>query len=208
VEQLAAAAQKSGDLTEFKDVFDYWVKQLMYHASVEDEYMTAPLSDSPPARDNETEHAQLAQQGGQIVEYLGRGDGAEFEDRVRRVMLSLEDQQHHDIMERLEEIQRVLAKEVGQNCITARTRRHLYRQVLELRCLEYDHFENEEAFVMPLVRQEFSESEQLGLVRKLLFQEGVNDPRWIIDWVRQELSPTEARLLDELESQLVASGAR
>ncbi|MFQ6029728.1 MAG: hemerythrin domain-containing protein [Dehalococcoidia bacterium] len=202
VESLAAAAQRGGSLEEFQVEFNLWVKQLLYHATVEDEYMTPPLTDCSPARDNEAEHSELAQHGGRVAEYLAQDEGAEFSNRVRRVMLDLADQQHRELMGRLGEVQHILAKEVGRDRIIARTRRHLYQQVLELRILEYDHFENEEAFVMPLVQAAFNESEQLALVRRLLFEEGAENPRWIVDWVRQELSPTEGNLLAELETRL------
>ena len=60
VERLAADGQEGGDLTQFLEGFGFWVKQLLYHAAAEDTYMTAPLVDCQPARDNEEEHADLA----------------------------------------------------------------------------------------------------------------------------------------------------
>ncbi len=33
VERLAAEAQNGGDLTAFKKGFDFWVKQLLFHAT-------------------------------------------------------------------------------------------------------------------------------------------------------------------------------
>ena len=59
-EDLAAQGQEGGDLSEFREAFGAWGKLLLYHATAEDKYMTAPLTDSQPARDNEAEHAELA----------------------------------------------------------------------------------------------------------------------------------------------------
>ncbi|MCH8062045.1 MAG: hypothetical protein IH861_06040, partial [Chloroflexi bacterium] len=85
--------------------------------------------------------------------------------------------------------------------VVARTRRHLYRRVMGLRVLEFDHFENEEAFVCSIVRDRMSEKEQLDIVRRLLIDDTADDPRWIIDWVAEELEPRERKLLAELEAR-------
>ncbi len=98
----------------------------------------------------------------------------------------------------------MLKAEMGMDRVIARTRRHLHRQVMDLRILEFDHFENEEAFVCSEVRERMSEEEQLGIVRHLLIDESADDPRWIIDWVAGEISPGEKALLIELESHFAA----
>ena len=72
---------------------------------------------------------------------------------------------------------------------------------MALRILEFDHFEKEEAFVCPLVRDQMSENEQLDLAKKLLIDETADDPRWIIDWVAEELEPRERQLLADLEAR-------
>ncbi|MCI0844571.1 MAG: hemerythrin domain-containing protein, partial [Chloroflexi bacterium] len=59
-EAMAANASNFEDVSELNEVFGYWVKQLLHHAAVEDEVMTGPLKDNQPARDNETEHTELA----------------------------------------------------------------------------------------------------------------------------------------------------
>ena len=52
---------------------------------------------------------------------------------------------------------------------------------MALHLLEFDHFENEETFVLPLVREGFSEQQQLEKVDRLLFDGNTDNPRWIID---------------------------
>jgi hypothetical protein len=78
-EALAAQGEKRADLTEFRNTFDFWVKQLLYHADAEDKYMTAPLTDCQPARDNEAEHSELRRHGGELIEFINKGDAAGLE---------------------------------------------------------------------------------------------------------------------------------
>ncbi len=73
-----------------------------------------------------------------------------------------------------------------------------------MRVLEFDHFENEEAFVCSIVRDQMTEAEQLDVARRLLIEDGAEDPRWIIDWVAEELEPAERQLLLDLESRFRA----
>jgi hypothetical protein len=89
--------------------------------------------------------------------------------------------------------------------VLARTRRHLYSRVTAMANAELDHFENEEAFVCPIIGERFSEEQQLSMVKRLLFDPGDDDPRWIIDWVASELEPGERELLADLESKIAAA---
>lgn len=199
VEQMAAESEKGGDLTEFQDGFGFWVKQLLYHATTEDNFMTNPLKDQP-ARDNEAEHVELVKNATGIVEFLGKGDAAGLEDSVKAAMFTLDEQQHEDLIDSAKNIQDILMKEMGQDRVVVRTRRHLYRKVMDMRILEFDHFENEEAFVNPLVREQMTDQQELALAKRLLIDETADDPRWVIDWVSKELKPKERQLLAELEA--------
>ncbi len=199
VEQLAADSEKGGDLTEFQEAFGFWVKQLVYHATTEDNFMTEPLKDQP-ARENEAEHAVLVENATGIVEFLGKGDTAGLEESVQKAMFTLDEQQHVDLVESAKEIQDILTREMGQDRVVTRTRRHLYRKVMAMRILEFDHFENEEAFVNPLVREQMTDEQELELAKLLLIDHTADDPRWVIDWVAKELEPKERQLLSDLEA--------
>ena len=203
-EALAAALETGGDLGAFKESFDFWITQLLYHATAEDKYMTGPLTDSQPARDNEAEHAELVAQGGELIEYMEKGDSAGLKDNVKAAMLALEEKQHEELVEKAQEVEALLTQEIGRDRVVARTRRHLYRRVMVLRVLEFDHFENEEAFVCSLVRNQMDEQAQLEMVRHLLIDESAENPRWVIDWVASELSPGEQKLLADLEARFTA----
>ena len=107
-----------------------------------------------------------------------------------------------------QEVEDALKQEIGQDRVLARTRRHLYQRVMAMRVLEFDHFENEEAFVVSLVGERISEQQQLEMARHLLFDDEAEDPRWIIDWVAAELTPAGRSLLSELESRLPEAHGR
>ena len=199
VEKLAAEVEEGGDVQEFREEFDLWGKQLLYHATVEDKYMTAPLTDWQPARDNEAEHVALARQAGELIAFMKKGDAAGLEENVKAAMLALEEEQHNEVVNKLQAVESVLKNEIGQGRVIARTRRHLYSRVVALRVAEFDHFENEEAFVVSVVRERMSEAQQLQVARHLLVDEESENPRWIIDWLEDELTPTERRLLSDLE---------
>lgn len=194
-----ARVQDGGDLSAFSAIFEFWAKRILFHATAEDTYMTGPLMDSQAARDNEAEHAELAQQAGTLVAFMEKGDAAGLEVNVKAAMSALEDQQHQELAEKLHDVEEVLKREIGERKVIARTRRHLYRKVVDLRVLEYDHFENEEAFVLPLVRERMTEAEELEVARHLLMDEESDYLRWIIDWVSSELTIGERMLLGGLE---------
>ena len=198
-EALAAKALTIEDIAELNEAFGFWVKQILYHATVEDEVMTAPLQDSQPARDNEAEHAVLAGKAGELANLIARGDTSRLEDSAREAVFTLEEKQHKALEERSYEVEEALKEALGEKKVTARTIRHIHSQLLGVRILELDHFENEEAFVCSLVRDEIDEAGQLYMVRRLLMDDTADDPRWIINWVHSELDPAEQAQLDELE---------
>lgn len=202
VEKLAAQSEGGGDLMEFTAAFQFWINQLLHHATMEDRYMTAPLVDCQPARDNEAEHAELAQQGGDLVAFLEKGHTAGLQENVVTAIASLQQEHHRELADKVQEVESALKMALGETKVAARTRRHLYRRVVALRILEYDHFENEEAFVCSLVRERLSEREQLKLTRHLLIDDRAENPRWIIDWVATELPPGERQLLADLDRRI------
>ena len=83
IEDLAGRATTFEDITELNEQFSFWVKQILYHATVEDEVMTGPLQDCQPARDNESEHAELAGKAGELAGFIARGKAAGLDEGVR-----------------------------------------------------------------------------------------------------------------------------
>ena len=201
IDTLAEGIMEGGDIGEVKEAFDWWLKQLVHHAAVEDEHMTAPLRECQQARDNETEHAELAGHGTRLVHFIALGELAGVKESVREASFSLEEDQHRELEEWIHEVENAFIAALGNRRVAARTRRHLYRKLMALRVLELDHFENEEAFVVSLVRQEMDETQQLDLVKRLLIDESADNPRWVIDWLTSELGPGERDLVAGLEKR-------
>ena len=97
---------------------------------------------------------------------------------------------------------------LGEQKVTARTIRHIHSRLIGVRILELDHFENEEAFVISLVRDEVDEAGQLNIIRRLLIDDSADDPRWIIDWVHSELDSVDQALLEDLEVRFQSVAAQ
>ncbi|MDP6496898.1 MAG: hypothetical protein FI710_03295 [SAR202 cluster bacterium] len=207
-EAMAAEATTFDDIARLTETFGFWVKQILYHATVEDEVMTAPLKDNQPARDNETEHAELAGKAGDLASFIAMGNAAGIEESVRDAAFSLEKEQHRALEEKFYEVESALKDVLGEKKVTARTIRHIHSRLLGVRILELDHFENEEAFVCSLVRDEIDEAGQLYMIRKLLMDDTADDPRWIIDWVYSELDDTDKALLTDLENRFKGAVAQ
>ena len=158
--------------------------------------MTGPMQDHRPARDNETEHADLSEKAGELASLiaLGNASGLEESVSVREAAFSLDEEQHNLLEERLHDVETALKEDLGEKKVTVRTVRtvrHIHSGLIGVRILELDHFENEEAFIIPLVVNEIGEAGQLDIVHRLLIDEAAEEPRWVIDWVYSELNPAE-----------------
>lgn len=211
-EAMAGSATTIEDIAELNEAFGFWIKQIVYHATVEDEVMTGPLKNDQPVRepvqDNEDEHAALAGKAVELAEFIAQGKGAGLAESVRDAAFTLEDEQHKELEDRFHEIEAALAEVLGDKKVTARTIRHIHSRVMGVRILELDHFENEEAFVCSLVRDEIDEAGQLYMVRRLLIDETADDQRWIIDWVYSELDDSDQALLKDLEARFQGAVAQ
>ena len=194
---------KTGDsLQTFRAVFNNWATVLMYHADVEDRYMTAPLTDSQAARVNEEEHADLAGLSDDLTSYMKRGDSRGLAERLRAAIVALHEERHTELLEKLEDVLAVLNGEIGRTRVIARTKRHLFGKVVALRICQDDHLESEEAFVLPEVRERMNETEQLELAGRLLIDEEAEEPNWILESVARDLTPRERMLLNDLRARV------
>ena len=97
----------------------------LHHATAEDLYIIGPIADSQPARDNESELAELAGQGTDLVNFMVRGDEAGLSDSVKAAVIGLEDAEHKALAQDLQDVADLLKKEIAQDKVTARTQRHL-----------------------------------------------------------------------------------
>ena len=150
----------------------------------------------------------MAGKAGELAEFIAQGNGAGLAESVREAAFNLEDEQHKELEDRFHEVEAALAQVLGDKKVTARTIRHIHSRVLGVRILELDHFENEEAFVCSLVRDEIDEAGQLYMTRRLLIDDSAEDPRWIIDWVYSELDEADQALLKDLEARFEGAVAQ
>ena len=84
---------------------------------------------------------------------------------------------HRKLEERLEAVLECLHEEIGRTSLVYRTKRHLFGNTILVRIAQNDHLEEEEAFILPLVREHMSEMEQLKLAKRLLIDKDSEDPR-------------------------------
>ena len=201
-ENLAAQSVNGSALTVFREAFESWRQLFLYHVDTEDKYMTTPLLESQAARKNEDEHEELRQSTTDVRDILDKGDSAGLSKYVSEVMRVMDEEQHEELTWKMQEVEDYLRQAIGEDRVVARTRRHLYGLVMTLRILEFDHFENEEAFVVTEVRERMTVDQQMEVARHLLIDDKSKNPRWIIDWLVNELDSDDRKLLAELESRL------
>ena len=185
VAQIAEQAGAESSLQAFRCAFDSWASGLLYFFEQEDALM------SPAALE-----AESSRPGAKPVTQLEHGGLAH---KVKREMAAANGRGHLELTEMLEEVLTVLNGEIQRTSIIQRTRQHLCQRVLSLRLALDDHLEDEEAFVLPIMRRSMSEAQQREVVRRLLYDEESPEPHWIMNWVAQELTPGERQLLAGFE---------
>ena len=111
------------------------------------------------------------------------------------------EESHRQLESGMMEVQKCLDEEIGRtSLLIPRTRRHLYMGVVSLHIAQNDHLEEEEEFVLPIVREELSSVEQLDIARNLLVDNESDNPRWVMNWLSEYLSAGEMKLLDDVIS--------
>ena len=185
VAQIAEQAGAESSLQAFRCAFDSWASGLLYFFEQEDALM------SPAALE-----AESSRPGAKSVTQLEHGGLAH---KVKREMAAANGRGHLELTEMLEEVLTVLNGEIQRTSIIQRTRQHLCQRVLSLRLALDDHLEDEETFLLPMLRRSMSEDRQREVVRRLLYDEESPEPLWIMNWVAEALTPEERQLLEGLE---------
>ena len=68
--------------------------------------------------------------------------------------------------------------------VTARTRRHALGKVVVLRVAQDDHLEEEEERVLPVIRQQISETQQFDMAQRLLLDREAQNAGCTPGWQR------------------------
>ena len=202
IEDMVDHLDTGGSLQPFKLAFNAWATALVYHAEQEQRYMTQSLNHSQPASHGRLDDNGRARDLKCWKEYPATDDSSQVMESVRRAMAAQEEELHQLLVDKVQNVLNVLSDDIGTTSVIARTRQHLYQQVVALRIALEDHLDLEEAFVLPAGRQQMKEQQQLELAKVMLLDQDAQDPRWMIDWVRLRLSPGERALLGEMETRL------
>ena len=201
VEEMARTLKEGDSLQPIIGAFNLWAAALAFHAEQEDANMTGLMPDFPPARVNESEHVELGSLLGDLGAFMEKGDHRSMKTCVKNAMVALQEEQHDQLVDRLEEVMDVLNREIGHSRVVARTQRHLYRCLVGLRVAQDDHLECEEEFALPEIREAFDEAAQLNMMRTLLIDDGAEDPMWAKNWISQRLFIEERGFLDDLTAR-------
>ena len=201
VEQYIGDFDEEHSMQSFTLSFNEWAVAMMYHADMEDAHMTVDM-EIDYARDNENEHTDIHTALEGVESLINLNENKDLEYRVKEAILSLSDALHVEVINKLQDVMDVLDEEIGQQALIPRTKRHLFEKVVNARVTQDDHFENEEAFILPIIREHWSEEEQLALVKILLLDNESDNPRWFIEWMTPYLSQNEKALLDDLEQKV------
>lgn len=106
--------------------------------------------------------------------------------------------EHKRLTELLGELQLMLQEVAHQATVTARMQRHLLGKIVVLRVAQDDHLEEEEERVLPVIRQQIDETQQLDMARRLLLDQEGGNAQWVLQWLAPHVTPLEHQLLTEL----------
>ncbi len=202
IETMVDNLDTGGSLQPFKLAFNAWATALVYHAEQEERYMAHLLTHSQPASNGRLGENGRARDLKSWEEYPAINDSSEMMESARRAMAAQEEELRQRLVDKVEEVLTVLSEDIGTTSVIARTKQHLYQRVVALRIALEDHQDVEEAFVLPAVRRQMKEQQQLELAKVMLLDQDAQDPRWMIDWIRLRLSFGERALLSEMETRL------
>jgi hypothetical protein len=95
---------------------------------------------------------------------------------------------------------RAYVQQLDDTVVTTRIRRHLFGKVVALRIDQDDHLEEEEAFVLPIIRERMLQAEQIDIAQRLLVDPQAQDTGWVLDWLVQDLTDTDRQALAALST--------
>ena len=208
-EDMAVSLRTREDVERLKPLVEHWLKHITYHVDTEDEFLTGPLQEVElhdgrmVVRDNENEHNEIRSGGEGVVALISAGNSAGLDDLLESLVLAAEEEQHKELVKNVDHLRSAVEKALGEEKTSNRTLRHIHQAVLSLRVIEWDHFENEEAFVLPLVREQMTHDEQLKCAGRLLFDNSSHEKRWVIEDIYEGLSEDETSKLKSLEDEIL-----
>jgi len=149
--------------------------------------------------------AQVFQRWASALEYHAVMEDRYMTAPLDRLSARTNEAEHQHLTELLADLQTYLCEVHEPAAVTARTRRHALGKVVGLRVAQDDHLEEEEERVLPVIRQQSSESQQFDIARCLLLDREAQDPGWLLAWLTSHVTATERQWLTTLMGR-AASG--
>jgi hypothetical protein len=209
-ELMASSSKTKEDIEQLKPVVDHWLKHITYHVDTEDEFLTGPLKEVElhdgrvVIRDNQNEHDEIRSGGKALATLLRKGESSGLDELLESLVFAAEEEQHKELVRNVDQLRAAVEEALGEEKTSKRTLRHLHQAILALRVIEWDHFENEEAFVLPLVREQMTHDEQLKCAGKLLLDDSADEERWVIEDIYEGLSQDERAKVKSLEEEILS----
>jgi hypothetical protein len=142
--------------------------------------------------------AQVFQRWATALEYHAVMEDMYMTASLDRLSARTNEAEHRRLTELLADLQAYLREVGGPAAVTARTRRHALGKVVALGVTQDDHLEEEEARVLPVIRQQISEAQQFAMAQHLLLDRKAQDACWFLAWLTPHVTATERQLLTAL----------
>lgn len=142
--------------------------------------------------------AQVVQRWMTALEYHAVMEDIYMTAPLDRVSARTNEAEHKRLTELFADLWAYLREVGGPVAVTARTRRHALGKVVALRVAQDDHLEEEEERVLPVIRQQVSEAQQVDVARRLLIDCEAQDAGWLLAWLTPHVTATERQLLTVL----------
>jgi hypothetical protein len=152
--------------------------------------------------------AQVFQRWATALEYHAVMEDQYMTASLDRPSARTNEAEHRRLTELLADLQTYL-REVGDSAaVTARTRRHALGKVVVLRVAQDDHLEEEEERVLPVIRQQISETQQFDIAERLLIDRQAQDAGWLLAWLTPHITTPERQLLAALVGRTTLDQSR
>ena len=149
--------------------------------------------------------AQVFQRWATALEYHAMVEDQYMTASLDRLSARTNEAEHRRLTEMLADLQTSVREAGGPVAVTARTRRHALGKVVVLRVAQDDHLEEEEERILPVIRQQLSESQQFDMARRLLIDREAQNAGWLLAWLTPHVTATERQWLAALVGR-AASG--
>ncbi len=142
--------------------------------------------------------AQVFQRWATALEYHAVMEDGYMTAPLDRLSARTNEAEHRHLTELLADLQIYVREAGGPAAVTARTRRHALGKVVVLRVAQDDHLEEEEERVLPVIRQQISETQQFDMAQRLLLDREAQDAGWLLAWLTPHVTATERQWLAAL----------